>query len=168
MKRLLIGFIKGIFVGALVGAALWKLWPTAMVGVFGYAFAAITGVVVGLIAGKPIWAKGAAVEVGLKSLIGALLSCGILFGLRFWHMHIPAIAGVPSAEIGHHVWASIGAISIVLALFYEIDHSGDAEDIEKHAPTRRRVNDQKSLGASSSSPLHELDDEPNEKIARKK
>jgi hypothetical protein len=138
LKRLGIGLAIGIVVGVALGYGLFQVFPAAMAGALGYVFAAITGVVVGLVAGKPIWAKGAGVEAGLKAGIGAVLSCALLFGIRFLGFSVPAVAGIPSAPIGHHAIGALLAISTVLAVFYELDNSGSEED-EKNAPTRKRV-----------------------------
>lgn len=102
LKRLLVGIVLGVVIGGLLGFGLFQVLPGAMAGVLGYPFAAATGVLVGLVAGKPIWAKGAQIEAGLKAFVGALLSMGILFGLRFLGLTIPEVAGIPAAELGRH------------------------------------------------------------------
>ena len=160
MKRLLTGLVLGLVVGALFGYGLFRVLPDAMSGVLGYAFAAIVGVVIGLVAGKPIWAKGAGVEAGLKAGIGALLGCGLLLGLRYVPFHVPALADVPAEQLGRHVIGSLAAISTLLAVFYELDNSGGDDDATKHAPTRKRVSappGSKRVGAAS--PADEGDDE---------
>ena len=139
LKRLGLGLAIGIVLGALLGYGLSQIPGSLMAGALGYVFAAVTGVVVGLVAGKPIWAKGAGVEAGLKAGIGALLSCALLFGLRFLSFSVPGMAGIASAPIGQHPVGALVAISTLLAVFYELDNSGGEEDIEKHAPTRKRV-----------------------------
>jgi len=140
LKRLVLGLVIGVLVGGLAGYGLFQVLPTAMAGGLGYVFAAVIGVLVGLVAGKPIWAKGAQVEAGLKAGIGALLGCAILFGLRFLGFSVPAVAGMGEAIIGRHPVGSLLAISTLLAVFYEIDNSGGDEE-DKNAPTRKRVDD---------------------------
>lgn len=130
LKRLLVGLILGLLIGGLVGFGVAQVLPTAMAGILGYALAAATGVLVGLVAGKPIWAKGAAVEAGLKAVVGALLGAGILFGLRFLSLQIPAVADVPAAEIGRHAIAPLLAVATLLAIFYELDNTGGDEEEE--------------------------------------
>ena len=52
--------------------------------------AALTGVLVGLVAGKPIWAKDAKIEAGMKAFIGALLAAGLMYAVRrFLTMPVP-------------------------------------------------------------------------------
>ncbi|MGZ3422095.1 MAG: hypothetical protein ACXVEF_37010 [Polyangiales bacterium] len=128
LKRLVVGLILGLVIGGFLGYGLFQLLPTAMSGILAYAFAAVTGVIVGLVAGKPIWAKGGAIEAGLKAFVGALLACGILFGLRFLSFKVPAVAMFPAEEIGKHPLASLMAISTVLAMFYEIDNDAPKEE----------------------------------------
>lgn len=140
LKRLLVGLMIGIVAGAAMGFGLMQLLANPMSGALGYAFAAITGVLVGLVAGKPIWAKGALVEAGLKAFIGALLACGMLFGLRFVPFTLPGFAGAPAALLGQHAFGALAAVATLLAVFYEIDNTGgDAEAVDKNAPTRKRV-----------------------------
>lgn len=169
LKRLGFGLIIGVVLGGLLGYGLFQLIPSAMAGGLGYVFAAVTGVLVGLVAGKPIWAKGAAVEAGLKAGIGAALACGILFGIRFLGFSLPEIAGIPSKAIGYHAIGSLLAISTVLAVFYELDNSGDEED--KNAPTRKRVSvppgGKKPAMKAATDDDELLEDEPAAKKAKK-
>ena len=131
LKRLLLGLIIGLVIGGGLGYGLLQILDKPMMGALGYAFAAITGVLVGLIAGKPIWAKEGAIEAGLKAFVGALLGMGILFGIRFLAVTIPAIADVPAAELGRHAVASLATIATVLAVFYELDNTGGEEPAQK-------------------------------------
>ena len=131
LKRLIVGLVIGVVLGALLGYGLFQVLPWAMGGVLGYAFAAVTGVLVGLVAGKPIWAREAAVEAGLKAFVGALLSVGILFGIRYIGVTIPALGDIPAAELGRHPIASLAAIAVVLSVFYELDNTGGDEPAPK-------------------------------------
>ena len=134
LKRLFLGLVLGVVLGGLLGYGLFQVLPDAMTGVLGYPFAAAAGVLVGLVAGKPIWAKGAAIEAGLKAFVGALLSMGILFGLSYAPLPIPAFAGLPAAALGKHAVLSLTAITTLLAIFYELDNTGGAE-----GPPKKRV-----------------------------
>src|ERR1700733_2205698 len=90
LRRLLIGLVLGLIVGGLAAAALvaglhMPLFALDTGGiVLAYLAAAVTGVLTGLVAGKPIWASGAKIEAGLKAFFGALLATGLLFALRRW------------------------------------------------------------------------------------
>lgn len=133
LKRLIVGLLIGVVLGGLLGYGLFQVLPTAMAGALGYAFAAATGVLVGLVAGKPIWARGAAVEAGLKAFVGALLGMGILFGIRFIGVQVPQIAEIPAAELGRHAITSLASIALVLSVFYELDNTGGDEDEQPKA-----------------------------------
>jgi hypothetical protein len=159
LKRLLVGLMIGIVAGAALGFGLLQLLANPMSGALGYAFAAIAGVLVGLVAGKPIWAKGALVEAGLKAFIGALLACILLFGLRFVPFSLPGFAGAQAARIGEHAFGALAAVATLLAVFYELDNTGgDAEAVDKNAPTRKRVEGPASKKPAASAEL-ELDEE---------
>lgn len=163
LKRLLVGLVLGVVIGGLVGFGLFQLWGGAMAGVLGYAFAAATGVLVGLVAGKPIWAKGAQIEAGLKAFVGALLSMGILFGIRFLGVTIPEVAGIPAAEIGRHAVGSLVAIATVLAVFYELDNTG-GDDEKEGAPKARIAGDKTRIAGGDG--VDEVEEE--EAVAKKK
>ena len=68
LRRLLVGLILGLIVGGLVAAALvaglhQNLFADDTGGsAFAYLAAAVTGVLTGLVAGKPIWASGAKIR----------------------------------------------------------------------------------------------------------
>ena len=90
VKRLLYGLVFGLFVGAVVAAVAIKalglisFGATAGGAVLAYVFASLTGVLVGLVAGKPIWAAGGQIEAGLKAFVGALIASGLMFVMQRW------------------------------------------------------------------------------------
>src|SRR5262249_22959990 len=97
-----------------------------------YIFAAATGVLVGLVAGKPIWARGGQIEAGLKAFFGALLGAGLMFALRNW---LTLTLDLDFIHAGHGVIGSLAAaslplIAMLLGGFYEIDNT-PAPDEEK-------------------------------------
>lgn len=90
-KRLLVGLLKGLVVGAGLGAALQLGlgWGDTS-GLLGYLFAMGVGGTAGLVAGRPLWLSEAWIEAILKAVagiaVGALLhwlSSYIAFGLFF-------------------------------------------------------------------------------------
>src|SRR5262245_22977233 len=133
-RRLLIGLILGLVVGGLVAAGLVA---GLHIGYFGtdaggialaYLSAAITGVLTGLVAGKPIWATGAKIEAGLKAFFGALLGAGLMFALRQWvHVHpgmellAPGVSPelVPGASLGELPVVALPLLAAVLGGFFE-------------------------------------------------
>ena len=73
LGRLLVGIVKGIVLGGLLGFGLLKLGQAVPIAIVAYLAAAVTGILIGLIAGKPIWAPDAKIEAGMKAGVGALL-----------------------------------------------------------------------------------------------
>jgi len=84
LGRLLIGIVKGLLGGSLLGFALVKLGAGVPIALVAYLAAAVTGVLIGLVAGKPIWAKDAKIEAGTKAFVGALLALGLMAAARTW------------------------------------------------------------------------------------
>jgi hypothetical protein len=134
LRRLLIGLILGVIVGGLAAAALvaglhMPLFAADTGGVvLAYLAAAVTGVLTGLVAGKPIWASGAKIEAGLKAFFGALLAAGLMFAIRQWgKIDAPDIAFLmPNADpdlvhkalIGDVPALALPAVAAVLGGFF--------------------------------------------------
>src|ERR1035437_3509566 len=122
IKRLLYGLVFGLVVGGLLAAALIKgLGMLAFIGtgggVLAYVFAAVTGILVGLVAGKPIWASGGQIEAGLKAFFGALLASGLMFAMRRW-LHVEwnlggrGLAPAAATELGSLPAVTLPAIAM--------------------------------------------------------
>jgi hypothetical protein len=138
LGRLLIGIVKGLIVGALLGYGLVKLGMAMPPAVIAYLAAAVTGVVVGLVAGKPIWAKDAKIEAGTKAVIGALLACGLMAAARTWLLvPLPFTLGPLAPEgatVGGFAMTSLAAIAALLGGFYDADNDApDEEASPSHA-----------------------------------
>jgi hypothetical protein len=163
LRRLLVGLILGVIVGGLAAAALVAglqmpfFKDDAGGSVLAYLAAAVTGVLTGLVAGKPIWASGAKIEAGLKAFFGALIAAGLMFALRKWGLvHPPDIAllmpgatpeQVQAAFIGSVPALALPAVAAVLGGFFELDNTGGEKDDAKAAPgTKKRVADDKANG----------------------
>ncbi|MBX3215286.1 MAG: hypothetical protein KF850_24840 [Labilithrix sp.] len=137
LKRLLVGLFLGAVVGAILAAALVQglgvmTFDGSVLGAAGaYLAAAITGVVTGLVAGKPIWSADGKIEAGLKAFFGALIALGGMFALRQWvHVDVDLTALKASdgaAEIGQLPAVSLPLIAAVLAGFFELDNTGDKD-----------------------------------------
>jgi hypothetical protein len=114
--------------------------------VVAYLAAAVTGVLTGLVAGKPIWASGAKIEAGLKAFFGALIATGLMFALRKWgNLQAPDIALLmPNADpdlvhkalIGDVPALALPAVAAVLGGFFELDNTNDGGEEKK---TGKRV-----------------------------
>lgn len=137
LGRLLIGIVKGLIVGGLVGFALAKLGFAAPGAVIAYLAAAVSGVLVGLIAGKPIWAKDAKIEAGMKAFVGALLGAGLMYVARRWltfpvPLPLGELGGANTSlgeaassagSFGGLAITSLAMITALLGGFYEADNT---------------------------------------------
>jgi hypothetical protein len=132
LGRLLIGLVKGLVVGGLLGFGLVKLGMGVPGAVIAYVAAAVTGVLIGLVAGKPIWAKDAKIEAGAKAVVGALLGVGLMAAARHWAMiPIPVNLGPVApdgATIGGFAITSLAAIAALLGGFYEADNDPSEDE----------------------------------------
>jgi hypothetical protein len=131
LKRLIVGLILGTVIGAVVAAVLVQGLGMALFSnaVFAYLAAAATGVITGLVAGKPIWAADGKIEAGLKAFFGILLGLGAMFVLRTWanvHLDLSMLKAGEGA-LGDLPAASLPLMAAVLAGFYEIDNSPSAD-----------------------------------------
>jgi len=183
LGRLLLGIVKGIMVGALVGFGLAKLGFAAPGAVVAYLAAALTGVLIGLVAGKPIWAKDAKIEAGMKAFVGALLGAGLMYAARRWlTMPVPITLGPLTAAneslgeaarsagtIGGVAMTSLAAVAAVLGGFYEADND-PSEAQETPASTTKKASSSGQRIASESSAEEadeELDGEADKKRSKK-
>jgi hypothetical protein len=135
VRRLLVGLVLGVVIGGIVAAAVVKgLGVTSFVASGGpalaYIAAIVTGVLAGLVAGKPIWAKGAWIEVGLKAFFGSLLAAGAMFALRKWGAVSVNLAALGSGTLGDLPVTSLPIISTVLSVFYEADNTDPPPEAE--------------------------------------
>ncbi len=143
MLRLFVGLLKGLLIGGVVGLLLVKVVGMLALGAWlAYPLAVLVGVLTGFIAGRPIWAPGARIEAYLKAAFGALLASGLLFVLRQWAaLPIPALpwglGGGAGAVLGEVPIVVLPLISTVLALLYDIDHTGD--DDATPPPEKKRI-----------------------------
>jgi len=183
LGRLLIGIIKGLIVGALLGFGLVKLGFIAPPAVIAYLSAAVTGVLIGLVAGKPIWAKDAKIEAGMKAFVGALLAAGLMYAARrFLTMPVPLSLGplaAPNTSLGEAVNStgtigglaitSLAAIAGLLGGFYEADN--DPNEAEAAPPNTAKKTPAKgrriAAEEAADEDAEELDGEADKKRSKK-
>lgn len=137
IKKVALGLFEGALLGGLVFFALLRLhavWSPLIA----YAAAALVGVLVGAVAGKPIWGREAKLEGLLKSLAGAFVAAVAMYGARKWlagvHVNLDAF-GWGAGPIGQVPAAALPIIGAGLGFVFEIDDAlgGGSE------PPRRRV-----------------------------
>ena len=138
LRRALLGLLKGVLVGGVLGLlCIYGLGMPALVAWAAYLFALLAGALTGLVAGRPIWAKGARIEAGLKAVAGAVLSVLAMFVIRKWlDVHID-LGALGKGVVGDLPIASLPLISTALAFFFEVDNTGG--DPEPDAPKKARV-----------------------------
>ncbi|HXX70370.1 MAG TPA: hypothetical protein VEK07_24530 [Polyangiaceae bacterium] len=171
VRRLVVGLVLGLIVGALLAAGLVSLkWTTFSGGggaLLAYASAVCTGVLTGLVAGKPIWASEARIEATLKAVFGALISAGLMYALRrwagTWTMDLSAFGAGGPAAAGQLPAVSLPLIGAGLGALFELDNTGDKEpkrvpkkDAGKPGARRRVASD--GVGAASKRRTVEVDD----------
>jgi hypothetical protein len=153
VRRLLIGLVLGLIVGGLAATALVAglhvtMFDAGAGGVaLAYLAAALTGVLTGLVAGKPIWASGAKIEAGLKAFFGALVAAGLMFAVRRWitpSVNLDSL-GAGAGPIGDLPAASLPLVAALLGGFFELDNTG-GPDQEAALKTRKRVAEEKASG----------------------
>jgi hypothetical protein len=159
VRRLILGPIKGLLIGGALALILVKgLGVMTFGAAVAYSCAALTGVLAGLLAGKPVWAKDARVEAGLKAVVGAGLAAGLMFALRRW-------AGIPldvsgfgggAGALGELPLVSLPLIAITLALLFDLDNTRDEAASTEAGGTP--VPKQRVLSDQASGEFDELED----------
>ncbi|MEJ7735299.1 MAG: hypothetical protein WKG00_39705 [Polyangiaceae bacterium] len=176
LARLLIGLLKGLVVGGLIGFGLAQLGFAMPGAIIAYLMAPLVGVLVGLVAGKPIWAKDARIEAGMKAAVGAILAPLLLFAARRW-LQVPlpeplgeafGATGAVAGTLGGMAVTSLAMVAAVVGGFFEADNTpgeptaGDPKKPAAAAGTKRIAS------ADAEADLEdELDVEPEQKRAKK-
>jgi ABC-type xylose transport system permease subunit len=143
LKRLTVGLIEGLVLGAVMALVAIKVLGLAtFAGAFAYFVAVVLGALTGLVAGKPIWAREAKIEAGLKAFVGALLAAGLLWMLRrFAPVDVDLGAfGAGAGKIGELPAVSLPLIATALSLLFELDNTGEGKgQAESKALPKARV-----------------------------
>jgi hypothetical protein len=145
LRRLFLGLVIGLLVGGALAVGLMRLTGAAALAgalsvVAAFGAAAVAGALTGTVAGKPIWAKGAKVEGGLKALFGAVLGAAGLFALRRWGGDVaapPWLGG--TAPIGDLPGVSLPLIAAVLGALFGLDNVPDPPSGPRAMGPRKRV-----------------------------
>jgi hypothetical protein len=126
-RRLLLGLCEGLVIGLVIGVACTRGLGLGSPGsLVAAALGTLAGFAVGLVAGRPIWARDAKTEALLKAAAGALGGLGLAFALRRWlkvevDLSAVSLGAGPAGQLSAVV---LPALSTVLALFFELDDDG--------------------------------------------
>jgi hypothetical protein len=147
LRRLLLGLFKGSLVGGLLAYALVAGLSVQMLsGGLAYAAVVLVGVVTALVAGRPIWAAEARIEVLLKSIAAALLGSALFFLLTRYLPIQVAWGPIGTGALTQLPYVLLPTVSILLSLFFEVDNDGSREenprDRESVDTRRLRVDDE--------------------------
>ncbi len=174
LGRLLIGIVKGLMVGSLLGLGLVKLGDAVPGAIVAYLAAALTGVLIGLVAGKPIWAKDAKIEAGTKAFVGALLGVGLMAAARTWLLHVPLPFALGSlapedATLGRFAMSSLAGIAGLLGGFYEADNDSSGEEAAQPDKPADKAGKQRIAASQGTGEEEEelLESEPDKKRSKK-
>lgn len=173
LGRLLVGIVKGLIVGSLLGFGLVKLGWAVPAAVVAYLAAALVGVLIGLVAGKPIWAKDAKIEAGTKAVVGAVLSLGLMAAARTWLLvPLPISLGSLAPEhatLGGFAMTSLAAIAALLGGFYEADNDPSSEEAPPAGARSDKAGKQARIAAEHGAleEEEELESEPDRKRTKK-
>ena len=133
MSRALFGLIKGLLVGAAVGAAMIRLGVVA--GPLIYLACALVGVLVGLVCGQAPWRSGTLWTPAVKAVIGAAVGGGLCALGRYLlpEARLASVLGFSVLSNGAGVLAA--AVGALYGTFVEVDDStaGAASDKKSSA-----------------------------------
>ena len=144
LRRLLLGLTEGLVIGLALGLSATRLLGLdAPGGIVAALLGASAGFAVGLVAGRPIWARNAKTEALLKAAAGALAGAGLSFALRRWlkvelDLNAFSLGAGPAGQLSA---LALPAISTLLALFFELDDDGARGDSAPATTpaTKRRI-----------------------------
>ena len=129
-RRILIGLIKGLFLGALLGSLFhfglgWRVTE----GLLGYLIAMGVGATAGVLAGRPPWLHEAWLESLLKGVFGLAVGAALYWvSVRFLTFDLAfAFFGAPESS----PWTSLPLlyappIAVLFALIVELDNNSAA------------------------------------------
>jgi len=138
LRRLGIGLVKGLLLGAALGAAFhFGLRWTSAEGLLGYLLAMGSGATAGVFAGSPPWKQDSWIETVLRAVAGLAIGAGLFYGAGTWlHLALPfRVAGVARGTALET--APLFFLPLVAAFFgalVELDNAPDEGD--GNAPTR--------------------------------
>lgn len=140
LRRLVMALSEGLVIGLTLAVAAERAFGLgANGGVTACVLGAATGFVVGLVAGRPVWARDGKTEALLKAGAGALGGAGLAFAAAHWlketvDLRAFHLGAGPAGQLPALV---LPLIATALALFFELDHDGAARPTTRIAATSR-------------------------------
>jgi hypothetical protein len=130
MGRVILGLLKGAFIGAAIGAGAFKLGITG--GLLAMILYAVIGGVVGMLCGRPPWRQDTVWTTALKGIFGAVIGGALYWGagklLGGMHLAAAAKLGAPADRPLVDIPLLLGpVIGAVWGLFVEIDDGGSSD-----------------------------------------
>lgn len=154
LRRLLLGLCEGLVIGLALGLACARGLGLGSPGaVVAAALSALAGFAIGLVAGRPIWARNAKTEALLKAAAGALGGLGLSFVLRHWlklkvDLNAFSLGAGPAGQLSALV---LPAVTTALALFFELDDDGGQSSGGSRALRSQKQRVEPELSGSASS-----------------
>ncbi len=167
-RRLFVGLVEGLIVGlAMAFACVRGLGISAPGALILALLGALAGFVVGLVAGRPVWARDAKTEALLKAGVGGLFGAGLAFALGRW-LSLPVNLSAFSfgtGPAGQLAAITLPAVACALALFFELDNTDSSANKPGIAgsPPKQRLGATQDAEPDDLNDLEELDD-----VARRK
>ncbi|MET0793474.1 MAG: hypothetical protein ABW061_18275 [Polyangiaceae bacterium] len=159
LRRSLLGLVEGLVIGlALAIACARGLGLSAPGALLAALLAGVAGFTVGLVAGRPIWARDAKTEALLKASVGALVGVGLSYVLGRW-FSVPldlSAFSFGAGPAGKLAAVSLPAIASALGLFFELDNT-DAGKAKPRLATAR-AKQRLDTGADPDERLTDLDE----------
>jgi hypothetical protein len=157
IANLFTGMMKGLVVAALV-VLIWMKWlALPFTGAPAYLAVALTGALVGIVAGKPVWARGALVEAALKSAVGALAGAAALYGARKW-LHLEVSLGpLGAGRLSEMPAVMLPLVAAFFGLLFELDNTGSELATDKTASVlqeKSRIDAESAAEPAESSETH--------------
>jgi hypothetical protein len=142
--RVLTGALKGLAVGGAVGALCVYGLGALTLGLWTYLAAVLVAAMTAVVAGRPIWARDAKLESGLKAIVGGVVALVALFAVRKWiavDVDLTALGGGVAA-LGSQPLAVLPALGAGLGTLFEVDNADRmTKDAQRVATARTRVED---------------------------
>lgn len=162
------GLLKGSLIGGAIGGLLaFALGIPLLSGWFAYLAVILTGVMVALLAGKPVWARGAWVEVLLKGIAAAMLGAGLLYAVRNYFDTTLALGSSLTGSLSQLPIVILPLVATVLAVFFEVDNTDAPEQNDSAQTDRVRVDDTPPNAIEADAEVEVEDEAKHQHVARR-